>query len=85
MGCKVGDPIEAAAIHAVFGKGRSPQQPLLVGSVKSNIGHLEAASGIISIIKAALILEKGFTLPNFDFQLPNPSIPMKEWNIKVCR
>lgn len=44
-GTKVGDPIEAAALHAVFGEGRSPRNPLFIGSVKSNIGHLEAASG----------------------------------------
>jgi acyl transferase domain-containing protein len=44
-GTKVGDPIEAAALHKVFGEGRSARAPLFIGSVKSNIGHLEAASG----------------------------------------
>jgi acyl transferase domain-containing protein len=44
-GTKVGDPIEAAALHNVFGEGRTARSPLFVGSVKSNIGHLEAASG----------------------------------------
>lgn len=44
-GTKVGDPIEAAALHDVFSEGRSSRNPLFVGSVKSNIGHLEAASG----------------------------------------
>ena len=44
-GTKVGDPIEAAALHKVFGEGRTARNPLFVGSVKSNIGHLEAASG----------------------------------------
>jgi len=44
-GTKVGDPIEATALHKVFGEGRSPRNPLFLGSVKSNIGHLEAASG----------------------------------------
>jgi acyl transferase domain-containing protein len=44
-GTKVGDPIEAAALYSVFGEGRSARNPLFIGSVKSNIGHLEAASG----------------------------------------
>jgi acyl transferase domain-containing protein len=57
-GTKVGDPIEANAIHEVFGEGRTPKQPLFMGSVKSNIGHLEGASGVVSIIKTAMMLEK---------------------------
>jgi acyl transferase domain-containing protein len=44
-GTRVGDPIEATALHSVFGKGRTARQPLFIGSVKSNIGHLEGASG----------------------------------------
>ena len=82
-GTKVGDPIEAAALHAVFSQGRSPRQPLFIGSVKSNIGHTEGASGIISIIKTALMLEKGFILPNANFEKPNEKIPLSEWNMKV--
>ena len=82
-GTKIGDPVEAAALHAVFGEGRTPKQPILIGSVKSNIGHLEGASGIIAIIKAAMILERGFVLPNADFVRPNSNIPFKEWNMKV--
>src|ERR1700761_7960885 len=84
-GTKVGDPIEATAIHKVFGRGRSHKDPLYIGSVKSNIGHLENASGILSVIKAALMLEKGFILPNTNFENPNASIPFAEWNLKVCR
>jgi len=82
-GTKVGDPIEAAALHAVFGEGRTAKQPILTGSVKSNIGHLEGASGIVAIIKATMILERGFVLPNADFVRPNSNIPFKEWNMKV--
>lgn len=82
-GTKAGDPIEAAAVHEVFGQGRTARQPLYIGSVKSNIGHLEGASGIVSVIKAAMMLEKDFILPNCNFEKPNPSIPIKEWNLKV--
>ncbi|KAF4589051.1 Polyketide synthase [Ophiocordyceps camponoti-floridani] len=82
-GTKIGDPIEARAIYNALGQGRTKRQPLYMGSVKTNIGHLENASGIISVIKASLMLEKGFILPNINFEKANPSIPLDEWNIKV--
>ncbi|KAH8655791.1 hypothetical protein BX600DRAFT_384985 [Xylariales sp. PMI_506] len=82
-GTKVGDPIEAGAIQRVFGAGRTRTQPLYVGSVKTNIGHLENASGIISVIKASLMLDKGFILPNVNYETANPAIPLKEWNMRV--
>jgi 3-oxoacyl-(acyl-carrier-protein) synthase len=84
-GTKVGDPIEAAALYSVFGEGRSARDPLYVGSVKSNIGHTEGTSGIMSVIKTALMLEKGFILPNINFDKPNEAIPLAEWNMKVCK
>ncbi|KAF2799537.1 ketoacyl-synt-domain-containing protein [Melanomma pulvis-pyrius CBS 109.77] len=83
-GTRVGDPIEVGALHNVFGEGRSKRKPLYMGSVKSNIGHLEAAAeGIAGIIKTALMLERGFILPNHDFKEPNEGIPLDEWGIKV--
>ncbi|KAI0967566.1 ketoacyl-synt-domain-containing protein [Xylaria arbuscula] len=82
-GTRVGDPIEATAIHNVFQQGRTPRDPLYLGSVKSNIGHLEGASGIVAVIKSALMLERGFILPNYDFKHPNEKIPFKTWNMKV--
>ncbi|KAI1825627.1 ketoacyl-synt-domain-containing protein [Xylaria intraflava] len=82
-GTRVGDPIEATAIHNVFSQGRTPRDPLYLGSVKSNIGHLEGASGIVAVIKSALMLERGFILPNHDFKHPNDKIPFKAWNMKV--
>ncbi|KAI0914186.1 ketoacyl-synt-domain-containing protein [Ustulina deusta] len=82
-GTRVGDPIEATAIHNVFHQGRTPRDPLYLGSVKSNIGHLEGASGITAVIKSALMLERGFVLPNYDFKYPNEKIPFKAWNMKV--
>ncbi|KAJ8071429.1 hypothetical protein OCU04_001750 [Sclerotinia nivalis] len=82
-GTKVGDPIEATALYNVFGEGRNARNPLFVGSVKSNVGHLEAASGIISVIKTAMMLERGFILPNHDFKTPNENIPFSKWHLKV--
>ncbi|OQE31225.1 hypothetical protein PENSTE_c001G09701 [Penicillium steckii] len=82
-GTKAGDPIEAGAVHAALGQNRTARNPLYIGSVKSNIGHLEGASGIASIIKAAMILDNGLLLPNADFKKPNPNIPLNEWNMKV--
>lgn len=82
-GTKVGDPLEATALNAVFGEGRTPRQPLLIGSVKSNIGHTEGASGVISVIKTALMLERGFILPNCNYEKTNEEIPMDKWNMKV--
>ncbi|KAI5206536.1 hypothetical protein AUEXF2481DRAFT_69934 [Aureobasidium subglaciale EXF-2481] len=82
-GTKVGDPIEVAGIHEALGAGRSPRNPLFIGSVKSNVGHLEGASGIVAVIKAAMMLEKGMLLPNANFEKPNPSIPLDQYNMKV--
>ncbi|KAK2612291.1 hypothetical protein QQS21_001717 [Conoideocrella luteorostrata] len=82
-GTKVGDPIEANAIQRVFGGGKSKRFPLYMGSVKSNIGHLENVSGIVSVIKATMMLEKRFILPNVNFERANDAIPLDEWNIKV--
>ncbi|KAJ5833847.1 hypothetical protein N7474_002158 [Penicillium riverlandense] len=82
-GTKAGDPIEAAGVHAALGQNRSPKDPLYIGSVKSNVGHLEGASGVISIIKAAMMLDNGLLLPNADYKKPNPNIPLKEYNMKV--
>ncbi|EEY14055.1 fatty acid synthase S-acetyltransferase [Verticillium alfalfae VaMs.102] len=82
-GTKVGDPLEATAIHNVLGQGRTAKDPLFIGSVKSNIGHLEGASGIVAVIKAAMMLERNFLLPNHDFKTPNEKIPWSEWHLKV--
>ncbi|KAF2125236.1 polyketide synthase [Dothidotthia symphoricarpi CBS 119687] len=82
-GTKVGDPIEASAVHEALSIHRSPEDPLYIGSVKSNVGHLEGASGVVSLIKAAMMLDKGLALPTTNFRKANPAIPMDEWNMKV--
>ncbi len=81
-GTATGDPIEASAIGEVF--QRKPHKtPVVVGSLKSNIGHLEGASGVASVLKITLMLERKFILPNFDFRKPNAVIPFEKWNMKV--
>jgi len=82
-GTKIGDPVEARAIGSVFSKGRATQNPLYVSSIKTNIGHLEAASGIAAVVKVALILEKGLIPPSINFDMPNPDIDMDFLKIKV--
>jgi acyl transferase domain-containing protein len=78
-----GDPVEAGAIGKVFGAGRAHQSPVIVGSIKTNLGHTEASSGLAGVIKAVLALEKGLIPPNINFENPNPSIDLKMLNIKV--
>lgn len=83
-GTAIGDPIEAAALGEVFGRAFELRK-VIIGSLKSNIGHLEGASGICSVIKAALMLERKFVLPNCDLQTPNRKIPFEKSNMKVRR
>lgn len=70
---QVGDPQEVNSIVDVFCKGRS--SPLLIGSVKSNMGHSEPASGLCSIVKILIGMERGVIPPNLHFQSPNKDIP----------
>ena len=83
-GTKVGDPIEIEAIFTALAKSRSPSNPLVVGSVKANIGHLESASGLASLIKAVLCLEKGLVPPSTNFMYENKELMLKERNLRVC-
>ena len=73
-GTSVGDPIEIDAVAAVYGKGRTAAHPLLIGSVKTNIGHLESAAGVAGVIKAALVLNRGVIPKHLHFHNPNPSL-----------
>src|SRR6201999_2565606 len=69
-----GDPIEIGAIGSVFSSGRDRRRPLIVGSVKTNIGHLEAAAGIAGVAKVILSLQRGTIPPNLHLQTGNPLI-----------
>ena len=73
-GTEVGDPVEINAVAAVYGKGRPADRPLLIGSVKTNVGHLESAAGVAGVIKAALVLKRGVIPKHLHFQNPNPSL-----------
>ena len=74
----LGDPIEARALGTVLGRGRPEDSPLLIGAIKSNLGHLEAAAGIAGFIKAVLAVQRGHIPPNLGFQTPNPHIPFDQ-------
>ena len=82
-GTAVGDPIEAAAIGAALSKGRGSDHRWAIGSVKTNIGHLEAASGIAGLIKVALSLKHKKLPPSLHFHNPNPAIDFDALGLRV--
>lgn len=82
-GTKLGDPIEVNAVGKVYAQGRSKDRALKIGSVKSNIGHLEPAAGMASIIKVLLSLKHDMIPSNLHFNTPNPYIPWEEYAIQV--
>ncbi len=82
-GTAVGDPIEINAVASVYGKGRGAGQPLLVGSVKTNLGHLESAAGIAGLIKAVLVMQRGVIPKHLHFRDPNPSMDWDELPLQV--
>ncbi len=84
-GTPLGDPIEVRAAGTVYADGRDPHQPLQLGSVKANIGHLEAASGIAAFIKALLAVHHGIVPPNAQLTTLNPRLPLDELPVEVPR
>lgn len=82
-GTAVGDPIETAAIGTVYGQCRSLDDPLPIGSVKSNVGHLEPASGMAGLVKTILALKHQALPPSLHFNTPNPHIDFSGLNLKV--
>jgi phthiocerol/phenolphthiocerol synthesis type-I polyketide synthase B len=82
-GTLLGDPIEARALGTVLGKGRPEQSPLLIGTAKSNLGHLEAAAGMAGLIKAVLAVQRASIPANLHFHNPNPHIPFGQLRLKV--
>ncbi len=84
-GTPVGDPIEAAAIGAVYGKAQKLEDRCIIGSVKTNVGHLEAASGMAGLIKTALCLRHRQIPPTLHFEYPNPQIPFDDLRLRVAQ
>ncbi|KAJ0163303.1 Lovastatin diketide synthase LovF [Colletotrichum tanaceti] len=82
-GTQAGDLAETLALSQTLASSRSAANRLLVGSVKSNIGHLEAVAGLAAVIKSVLVLEKGMIPPNIHLKTPNPKIPFDDWNLAV--
>ena len=82
-GTPVGDPIEAAALGAALGRLRDRDDPLRVGSVKTNVGHLEGAAGVVGLIKAVLAIERRQLPASLNFREPNPRIPLAELGLSV--
>lgn len=82
-GTPAGDPIEAGAVASAFAQNGSRPQPLKIGSVKTNIGHTETVSGLASIIKVVMALEKQQIPPNANFEKPNPDIPFEDYRLIV--
>src|SRR4029077_20508750 len=81
-GTSLGDPIEVQALGEVLANGRDKDQPLLLGSVKTNIGHLESAAGIAGLIKVVLTMQHDVLPRHLHFNAPNPHIPWERLAVK---
>ncbi|KAJ5561983.1 hypothetical protein N7535_003554 [Penicillium sp. DV-2018c] len=83
-GTPVGDPTELSAVGMTLGQARTPtDEPIYVGSVKTNLGHTEGAAGVASLIKVVLCLEKATLVPNAGFKSLNPKIRLDDWRLRL--
>ena len=82
-GTEVGDPIEINATAAACGRGRDKDRPLLIGSVKTNIGHLEPAAGVAGVIKTVLVMKRGLIPKHLHFRDPNPAMDWERRPLQV--
>ena len=82
-GTKIGDPTEVNAAAAVYGRGREPDRPLLMGSVKTNIGHLAAGAGAAGLIKLLLAMHNGVIPKHLNLRNPNPGIDWDRLPVRV--
>ena len=84
-GTPVGDPVELRALASALASDRLAAEPLLIGSVKTNIGHLEAAAGVAGLIKAALVLKHGYVPANLHLENPTRQVSFADLKIDVPR
>ena len=82
-GTEVGDPIEINATAAVYERGRDAGRPLLIGSVKTNIGHLESAAGVAGLIKTVLAMNRRLIPKHLHFRNPNPEMDWERLPLQV--
>ncbi len=84
-GTSMGDPVEVSALAHVFNRFSDKKNYCILGSVKSNVGHLDAASGVIGLIKGVLILDKGLMPPSANFETPNPRLKLKTSPFRIIK
>ncbi|GAB3844610.1 beta-ketoacyl synthase N-terminal-like domain-containing protein [Dactylosporangium cerinum] len=84
-GTRAGDPVEAAALGEAYRADRPAGEPLLVGSAKTNVGHLEGAAGVVGLVKVALGLARGVVPASLNFTTPNPAIDFEGLRLAVAR
>jgi acyl transferase domain-containing protein len=84
-GTRAGDPVEASGLGRVYGAGRSEEARLAVGSIKTNIGHLEGAAGIAGLVKATLCVQRRELVASLNFERPNPGIDLDALGMRVVR
>jgi acyl transferase domain-containing protein/NADPH:quinone reductase-like Zn-dependent oxidoreductase/acyl carrier protein len=82
-GTAAGDPVETAALGMAFGEGRGPGNPLHIGSVKTNLGHLEPASGLAGLVKSVVALKRRTLPPSVRPEVPDPRLALEEWGLRV--
>jgi acyl transferase domain-containing protein len=84
VGTPAGDPKEASAVVAAMQPSQNRTGSLYIGSVKTNIGHVEGAAGLAGLVKAVYSLERGQIVPSLWFEKANEAIPLDEWALQVC-
>ncbi|KAI1858549.1 uncharacterized protein JN550_012596 [Neoarthrinium moseri] len=84
-GTPVGDPIEVGAIGRLFTDSRTSANPLLIGSIKSNMGHSEPSSGMAGVMKAVLAIERGLIPPTIGIKELNPNVDLKDGRLKIVQ
>ena len=84
-GTELGDPVEVQAAASAYGEGRDADRPLLLGSVKTNVGHLESAAGVAGLIKVLLAMREGVIPRHLHFERPNPRLDWDSLPVRVTR